>query len=268
MRSLPRRRAGRARWRRGGAGDAARGPVAGTVAPGPAVANWVGEHRQEEPQVSRAEIGAAETRTDIVADQIRQRIVLGNYPPGTRLRVDTLVNELDVSRVPLREAFRELVAEGLVEMYPHRGAVVSPLHQQELEDCFRLLETLEVMAAERAVRDDHLGVAEAMRTELDRLDALDPDGDRAERLRAHRAFHFAMFARLGEGTMQRHVRMLWHTCERYINLATTGQRNEQARNEHHQLVAHCAAGDASMVAAIVRVHVQHAKLAAISQLPS
>nr|WP_281361227.1 FCD domain-containing protein [Actinopolyspora biskrensis] len=153
-------------------------------------------------------------------------------------------------------------------MYPHRGAVVSPLHQQELEDCFRLLETLEVMAAERAVRNDHLGVAEAMRTELDRLDALDPDEDRAEKLRAHRAFHFAMFAGLGDGTVQRHVRMLWHTCERYINLAATGQRDEEARNEHHQLVAHCAAGDASMVAAIVRVHVQHAKLAAISQLPS
>lgn len=216
--------------------------------------------------MSRAKGESTETRTDVVADQIRQRIVLGSYPPGTRLRLDRLASDLDVSRVPLREAFRELVAEGLVEVYPHRGAVVSPLHQQELEDCFRLLETLEVMAAERTVRSGHADTAATMRTHLERLDTLEPDGDRVERLRAHRAFHFTMFAALGGGTMQRHVQMLWHTCERYINLASTGRRNEEARDEHRQLVRHCAAGDASMVAAIARVHVQHAKLAAMDRM--
>lgn len=208
----------------------------------------------------------SETRTVVVADQIRQGIVLGNYPPGTRLRLDTLAGQLDVSRVPLREAFRELVAEGLVEMYPHRGAVVSPLRRQELEDCFRLLETLEVIAAERTVQSDYDRIAEQMSKELEQLDALDPETERAEWLRAHRAFHFSMFTSLGEGTMQRHVQMLWHTCERYINLATTRRRHEQARQEHHQLVDCCAAGDASVVSAIVRVHVQHAKLAAVDSL--
>ena len=190
--------------------------------------------------MTETEEHTVETRTVVVADQIRQGIVLGSYPPGTRLRLDTLANKLNVSRVPLREAFRELVAEGLVEMYPHRGAVVSPLRQQELEDCFRLLETLEVMAAERAMQTDYASIATAMKTELDRLDALGTSPDHgAETLQAHRAFHFTMFASLGDGTMQRHARMLWHTCERYINLATTGHRNEEARNEHHQLVTHC-----------------------------
>ena len=206
------------------------------------------------------------TRTDVVADQIRQGIVLGHYPPDTRLRLDTLAAELGVSRVPLREAFRELVAEGLVAMYPHRGAVVSQLHQQELEDCFRLLETLEVIAAERAAQTDHTRIAKEMSTELDRLDAVPDDGDQAERLRAHRAFHFAMFAILGNGTMHRHVQMLWHTCERYINLATTGRRHEEAREEHHQLVKYCAHGDTAMLSAIARVHVQHAKLAALNRM--
>lgn len=210
---------------------------------------------------------AAETRTDVVADQIRRGIVLGSYPPGTRLRLVKLADELDVSRVPLREAFRELVAEGLVDMYPNRGAVVSPLRQQELEDCFRLLETFETMAAERAMQTDFARIAADMKGHLDRLDALSQDtGHNAEMLQAHRAFHFTMFASLGDGTMQRHVQMLWHTCERYINLATTGHRNKEARDEHHQLVAHCAAGDASMVAAIARVHVQHAKLAALNRM--
>ncbi|SFD64235.1 DNA-binding transcriptional regulator, GntR family [Actinopolyspora alba] len=208
----------------------------------------------------------ADTRTDVVADQIRQGIVLGSYPPGTRLRLAGLAEELDVSRVPLREAFRELVAEGLVEVYPHRGAVVGPLREQEVEDCFRLLETFEVMVAERAVSSDHLGVTAAMRAELDRMDGLDPEVDRAEMLRAHRAFHFAAFDALGEGTMRRHVRMLWHTCERYINLANTGARNEEARQEHHQLVAAFAAGDAALAAAIARVHVRHAGDAALRRL--
>ena len=210
--------------------------------------------------------GSTETRTDVAVDQIRQRIVLGDLPPGTRLRVDALAGELGVSRVPLREAFRELVAEGLVRTYPNRGAVVSEVCGREVEDCYRLLEELEVLAVERATGTAPEDTARLMAEQLDRMERLGPDGDPVGRLLAHRAFHFAAFDALGEGALHRHVRMLWHTCERFINLATRGRRWETARDEHHQLARYCAAGDVAMTCAIARVHVQHSKTAALEAL--
>ena len=209
---------------------------------------------------------ADSTRTDVAVDQIRQRIVLGTFPPGTRLRADALATELGVSRVPLREAFRELVAEGLVETFAHRGAVVSELRVREVEDCYRLLEELEAMAAERAAITAPESTARAMAEQLDVLERLGPHGDPVQRLLAHRSFHFAAFDALGQGALRRHVRMLWHTCERFMNLATRGRRWESATDEHHQLVRYCAAGDSAMTSAIARVHVQHGRTAALRAL--
>ncbi|MGI9186430.1 MAG: GntR family transcriptional regulator, partial [Gaiellales bacterium] len=61
---------------------------------------------------------------------LRDRIRTGQLPPGTRLRQETLADELGVSRTPLREALRLLAADGIVEMEPNRGAVVTSLSRE------------------------------------------------------------------------------------------------------------------------------------------
>ena len=61
---------------------------------------------------------------------LRERIRTGELPPGTRLRQETLADELGISRTPLREAMRLLAADGLVELEPNRGAVVTALSRE------------------------------------------------------------------------------------------------------------------------------------------
>ena len=206
------------------------------------------------------------TTTDFAVEAIRRRIVLGQLLPGAKLRVDQLAHELNVSRVPVREAFRELLAEGLVEIYPRRGAVVAEIRKQDVHEGYRMLELMEVMAAERVITADPAGTAGRMRGHLDQLDRLVDRPDPAANLDAHRAFHFEVFTALGPGLLQRTARMMWHTCERYINASTQGRRTEQAHREHVELMRCFAEADAIAAVALTRMHVAHGREAALRGL--
>src|SRR5690606_32920552 len=70
------------------------------------------------------------------ANRLRSMILSGELPPGARLREVQLCDQLGVSRTPVREAFRTLAAEGLVDLLPNKSVVVSELHAPDLEHLF------------------------------------------------------------------------------------------------------------------------------------
>ena len=85
------------------------------------------------------------------ADELRRRILDGSYPGGRPLRQDALAEEFRISRIPVREALLQLEAEGLVRILPHRGAIVSELSIEEIEDIFELRALLEPRLLRRPV---------------------------------------------------------------------------------------------------------------------
>src|SRR6185437_7364684 len=78
-----------------------------------------------------------------VADKLRDKIILGELQEGEQLRQDVIAAEFQVSRIPVREAFRELLAEGLIDINPNRGAVVSAVSPAEIEELFHIRALLE-----------------------------------------------------------------------------------------------------------------------------
>ncbi|MBI3144746.1 MAG: GntR family transcriptional regulator, partial [Pseudogulbenkiania sp.] len=68
-----------------------------------------------------------QTLTSAVTESLRQRILAGEFADGQQLRQEALSNEYGVSRVPVREALRQLEAEGLIQIIDHKGALVSKL---------------------------------------------------------------------------------------------------------------------------------------------
>ncbi|VEB42276.1 Carbon starvation induced regulator [Chromobacterium violaceum] len=78
-----------------------------------------------------------QTLTSAVTESLRRRILSGEFADGQQLRQEALSNEYGVSRVPVREALRQLEAEGLIQIIDHKGALVSKL---SLEDILELLE--------------------------------------------------------------------------------------------------------------------------------
>src|SRR5688572_18112863 len=87
-----------------------------------------------------------------VARKLRAMLVEGRIAAGTKLNERELSERLQVSRTPLREAIRQLAAEGLVALLPHRGAVAIELDENEVAHSFELMAALEGLSGELAAQ--------------------------------------------------------------------------------------------------------------------
>jgi DNA-binding GntR family transcriptional regulator len=103
---------------------------------------------------------------DRTADLLKRKILEGSLVPGQRLISRDLVEELGISRGPLREAFRRLAADGLVDLIPNRGAVVRRLSVDEIAHIYQIREALEGYAARRAAQMIDVGDNRARFTEV------------------------------------------------------------------------------------------------------
>lgn len=88
----------------------------------------------------------------LVFEDLRERIITGQLPGGTRIVEDRVASELGVSRNPVREALRMLEAEGLIQMSARRGAIVSSIGPDEASKVFEVRIPLESLAARLAAR--------------------------------------------------------------------------------------------------------------------
>ena len=78
-----------------------------------------------------------------VAERLRVAIDSGELAPGARLNEVELCNDMGVSRTPLREAIRSLATEGLVELQPNRGAIVSVISREDVTEILPIMASLE-----------------------------------------------------------------------------------------------------------------------------
>jgi DNA-binding GntR family transcriptional regulator len=106
-------------------------------------------------------------------EAIRTAILSKEIPPGSRLREADLAARMGISRAPVREALRQLEQEGLVEFFPHRGAVVVGVPEDEIDAIYELRALIEQKAIERAcpvITEEQLnrlsGLIEAMQAAL------------------------------------------------------------------------------------------------------
>ena len=83
------------------------------------------------------------TRTQLVVETIREKILSGEIQAGQPLRQAALAEELNVSRIPVREALLQLEAEGLVIFEPHKGATATELNAEHVDELFELRAMLE-----------------------------------------------------------------------------------------------------------------------------
>jgi DNA-binding GntR family transcriptional regulator len=87
-----------------------------------------------------------------VAEQLRELITEGRLAPGSRLNERVLSEQLKVSRTPLREAFKLLAGERLIELNPNRGASIAALSREDIEHLFEVMATLEGLSGELAAQ--------------------------------------------------------------------------------------------------------------------
>lgn len=89
--------------------------------------------------------------TDEIADIIRDRILKGEYKIGEKIKENQIASELRVSRTPIREAFKLLENEGLIDYVPNRGCFAKGFTRRDIEDIYAVRKALEVLSVEWAV---------------------------------------------------------------------------------------------------------------------
>lgn len=132
--------------------------------------------------------------SDEVAGHLRHAIMTGNLRPGTFIRLDETAARLGVSITPVREALLTLRGEGMVQLEPRRGYVVSQLSRQDIEDIFWLQATIAkelALSAAQRITDEQIDELEGANEVL--ADSLggDPEAINAAEFAFHRAFNHA-----------------------------------------------------------------------------
>lgn len=129
---------------------------------------------------------------EVVADRIRNQIIAGELPPGSRLVETDLATRFGTSRGPIREALRELEREGIIISTQRRGTIVGSMTKQDLEEVYSVREALELLALKEASRKADDATLQAIRVHLDRIDRAILAGDTTEVVKADLEFHRAI----------------------------------------------------------------------------
>ncbi|MGW1813982.1 GntR family transcriptional regulator [Streptomyces sp. NPDC002125] len=191
---------------------------------------------------------------DRAYETLRRRIIEVELQPGERLVERDLAAELEVSRIPLREALRLLAADGLVLLVPHRGALVAPFTPGDVRDLFDVRESLESLAArlaaERADDDGLARLAEGLATAR----AATRAHDRAAIAAANAAFHTGIVELASNALLSGVMRPLEARMHWLFRLTALRDPAQQCA-EHEQMYEAIAARDADRAARLAHEHV-------------
>jgi DNA-binding GntR family transcriptional regulator len=177
-----------------------------------------------------------QTVATLTLEAIRERILRGEYAEGTPLRQDAIASELGVSRIPVREALRQLEAEGLVTFVPHSGAVVSTLSLEEIRELFDLRALIEVDLLRRAI--DVIEEQDLRRADeiLDRYEVALRDGDIGAWGPLNWEFHSTLYLPGKQPLTMGVVQNLHNHCDRYLRMQLALTHGETRANEEHRSI--------------------------------
>jgi DNA-binding GntR family transcriptional regulator len=194
----------------------------------------------------------------IVQERIRDAILEGTLPAGSRIDQGQLASDLNVSLVPVREALKKLEAEGFVQIVPRRGAFVTKTSLMDMEDLYFARSVLEGQAAYHAAEnltDEKLALLKALETQMAK--ALDAH-DFALFMRDNRTFHSTIYEAAGSHYLVNMITSLWELAERYrYQYIYLRDRAPIIKAEHRAILAACQKRDKSELRDAIITHMKH-----------
>lgn len=205
-----------------------------------------------------AEMPRSMATRDWVFQVIRTAIIRGELPGGMPLRQDEISAALSVSHIPVREAFRQLEAQGLVRIYPNRGAVVTKLSCKELSDVMDTRILLEVGALRSALphlKEEDIARATAL------LEQFSREPDSIKGVEVNLKLHMALYAPCENHHLISLIDQVHANVDRYITPFYHDEHNADMHSygEHKQLIDACRDGDVELATAVLRTHLQRTK---------
>ncbi|ABO59469.1 GntR family transcriptional regulator [Burkholderia vietnamiensis] len=200
------------------------------------------------------------TRAEAAANELRRRILTGEYVDGYQLRQDALATELGISRIPLREALVQLESEGLVKILPHKGAIVSELSPEDITELFELRALLEPVLLKKSI--PKLTAEDFARLDaiLDEYSAVLHASQSGRWGELNTELHQLLLSRAEQPKTAAIVASLLQQTDRYtrVQLSLSEAARDVAESEHAELVALCRKGDGRAAASLLKRHIEHA----------
>lgn len=201
------------------------------------------------------------------ADALRDLIVHGDLSPGLRLNERMLCERLAISRTPLREALKALASEGLVELQPNRGAIVTPLTVPKVREIFQVMGALEALAGQLACAHASDADIAEIRALHYQMVAHHARGELAEYFRYNQAIHLRIVEAGGNATLAQSYRQFNAHVRRARYMANLAQdRWDKAVAEHEDMLAALVARDAPRLQAQLRDHLGNKMLSVLAAL--
>lgn len=194
--------------------------------------------------------------SDTLREKIEEQIATGTLPPGSSLDEATLVEQYGVSRTPVREALIQLAAEGLIEIRPRRGAVVTSIGPTRLSEMFEVMGELEAMCARLAARRMSDAERKVLQTAHEACENARIKEDSDAYFYCNEEFHSAIYAGSHNAFLIEQASQLQRRLRPYRRLQLrVRDRMGTSFKEHQGVVLAINAGDAEAAAQALRSHV-------------
>ena len=201
------------------------------------------------------------TRTQMVMENLRGRILRGEFPAGAPLRQDAIAKELAVSRIPVREALMQLEAQGLVKFEAHRGAVVTMLDASAIEELFYLRALLEADTLFHAVdlmTEETFAKAQAILAQFDL--ALESGTQIEHWAELNHSFHATLYQAANRPQALELIAQINLSCDRYVRFELLFAQGgvDKAEREHARLLELCRARRKHEAVVLLKQHIEAA----------
>lgn len=174
---------------------------------------------------------------------LREAIIKGDFQPGERLIQDELAKSLGVSRMPIREAIKQLEAEGYVTLEPHKGAVVRSFSIKELEELYFLRSKFEPLAVKESLKFINPNIIQQLENLVEQMDETK---EVSKFIELNIDFHNLLIKDCPWGKLNSFIKNLWtgfpqqtpHMLPDQIEISKQEHKEmvEAIKNEDHQLV--------------------------------
>lgn len=195
------------------------------------------------------------TTTDYLAAALRTAIYDGQFADGEELNQVELANFFNVSRVPIREALRQLQAEGLVHIIAHHRTVVAGLTVAQILELIEVRAVLEAHMVQKSAPNLDRAALRRLRDLCDETDLIRDYGSRW--VLKNWEFHRLLYGAAKSQAMTETVERIHLKIERYARQAGTAERQHQAAAEHRQIVNAIERKDYAKASALTERHILH-----------
>ncbi len=198
--------------------------------------------------------------TDEIVDIIRDRILKGEYKIGEKIKENQIATEFKVSRTPIREAFKQLENEGLIDYIPNRGCFAKGFTRQDIEDIYAVRKALEIMAVEWAVNRISDGQIEALQGQIELMEFYTAKKDSDKVLELNATYHEIIYDAAGSRFMAQILRSYKEYIEQTRKVILYEQAYlEEILQEHKSILAAIIARDVESAKASMGAHLEESQ---------